>query len=439
MNRLAATGSTSDAPTLALLPWGDLFEDWLDSLGVGLPEFRESFMGSWMFGWVEALQRAGVRTVIVAVTTRVEEPLRIEHGPTGATMYLLPPTTAYRRIAAHMAREGLHGRRDLRSLGAAALAQIAPYLATPPLALRKVLREEHCVAVVCQEYESPRFDVLVAIGLILRRPVYATFQGGDYQSSRLERYVRPQAMRRAAGLVIAPAAEARRVTARYGVPEARLARVFNPVDTTFWQAEDRHVARAALRIPLDATLVVWHGQFHPRKGLDVLVRAWARVRADRPGRDVRLLLVGAGDETGRELLERSASGAEGLELVEEWVVDRARIRRYLSAADIYAFPSRHEGLPVAPIEAAACGLPVVATDAQGVRDLFENGEADGGVVVERDDIDAFAQALGRLIDDEQHRLRLGSAARRRVEDAFALDAVGRELRAFLVDGTTIDL
>jgi glycosyltransferase involved in cell wall biosynthesis len=148
------------------------------------------------------------------------------------------------------------------------------------------------------------------------------------------------------------------------------------------------------------------------------------------------VLVGAGDESGRRLFERAAADVEGVALVEEWIVDRTRVRRYLSAGDVYAFPSRHEGLPVAPIEAMSCGLPVVATDAQGVSDIFEEGERDGGLIVPRDDIGALAAALGALIDDEDRRLDLGRKARRRAEEAFALEPVGRLLRAFFVDGAT---
>lgn len=427
-----ASSAGAAGPTVAVLPWGDLFEDWLDPLGVGL-DALPSFTGSWMFGWADALRRAGTRTAIVAVTTRVPRLLRLEHAPTGAVLYLLPPAAPYRRIAPHMARSGLEGRRDAGSLAAAALAQAAPFLATPPLALRRVLQAERAVAVVCQEYETPRFDVAVAIGRSLRRPVFATFQGGDYRSSRLEGLVRPVGIRGAAGFVVATSSEAERLRDRYGVSPARIARIFNPVDTEFWRPGGRSAARAALGLADDAGVVVWHGQLHPRKGLDVLVQAWRLLRADRPGRDLRLVLVGAGEQRGRDLVGDAAQ----VELVEEWVVDRTRIRRHLAAADVYAFPSRHEGFPVAPLEAMACGLPVVAADAQGVRDIFAGGERHGGVVVPRDDAGRLATELGRLLDDVERRERLGRAARRRIEEAFAPAATGRRLRAFLLDRTTI--
>jgi starch synthase len=120
----------------------------------------------------------------------------------------------------------------------------------------------------------------------------------------------------------------------------------------------------------------------------------------------------------------------GVRLLDEWVHDRDRIRAVLSASDVYAFPSRHEGLPVAPLEALACGLPVVGADAQGVNDVV----GDCGTVVPRDDPTALADALGKLLDDDRLRRKLSRCARGRVEESFALGPVGAQLRAFLVDG-----
>jgi starch synthase len=118
--------------------------------------------------------------------------------------------------------------------------------------------------------------------------------------------------------------------------------------------------------------------------------------------------------------------------VDRFVRDQSAVRRYLSSADVYAFPSRHEGFPVAPIEAMACGLPVVAADAPGVADILEGGEDAGGLVVPRGDAAAFALALGRVLDDMAWRHELGRRGRRRVEMYFSLDAVGAQLRAFLL-------
>ena len=164
------------------------------------------------------------------------------------------------------------------------------------------------------------------------------------------------------------------------------------------------------------------------------VEAWERICRGHKGWDLRLLLVGTGEDA-EELRRRIAvMQLRGVLWVNEFVHDRATIRRYLSAADIYAFPSRHEGFAVSPLEGMGCGLPVVAADAQGVPDMLEGGEVSGGLIVPRGNAAELALALGRLLDDVAWSRELGKRARCRVEASFSLEVVGRQLRAFLFNG-----
>jgi glycosyltransferase involved in cell wall biosynthesis len=419
------------APIVALLPWGDVFHDFLDGLGVTLEEFRDEFIGSWMFGFVAALSTAGVRTLLVCPTTHVRDPSRVVHRPTGAELLFLPAPRGFASLRRGALEGRLDGRRDPRSLARAAASHLAPYAATPPLALARHLRRQRCDAILCQEYEDPRFDTCVAVGRAVRIPVFATFQGADYQLSKLERPLRPLALRACAGLVIGPASEAARVRRRYGVAPDKIARIVNPVDLAVWRPVDGTPVRAELGIPESASVVAWHGQVQiRRKGLDVLLDAWARVVAARPRRELRLLLVGSGEDSVRLRELVAGRGDLRVQLVEEWVESRDRLCALLSAADIYVFPSRHEGLPVSPLEALACGLPVVGADAQGVSDVI----GDCGTVVPAGDTTALADALGTLLDDDERRSELGHRARMRAEERFGLEAVGAQLRAFLLEG-----
>lgn len=420
----------TSAPTLAIVPWGDVFDDFLDGIGVSLEEFRDEFTGSWMFGYTAALATAGVRTLIVCPTTRFRSPARAVHGPTGAELLFLPAPRAFGALRSRVLKGRLDGRRDPSSVARAAAAHLAPYLGTPPLALARLLRRERCDALVCQEYEDPRFDVCVAVGRAVGVPIFGTFQGADYQLSKLERPLRPLAVRACAGLIVGAQAEVDRVRGRYGVPDAKLAQIFNPVDVSAWRPIERAKARSGLGIAESASVVAWHGQVQIwRKGLDVLLDAWALATAARPGRDLRLVLVGSGEDRSelRRLVDER--GLSGVVLVDEWVEDRERIRAVLSAADLYAFPSRHEGLPVSPLEAMACGVPVVGAKAQGVPDVV----GDCGLLVSSGDASMLAKALGALLDDDDWRIALGRRARRRVEEQFSLEAVGAQLRAFLID------
>jgi glycosyltransferase involved in cell wall biosynthesis len=432
-------------PTIALLPWGNVIEDFLDTIGVSLETFCNEFTGSYMFGYVDALRRVGVRTVVVCISSRVAKPSRFTHTPTGATICVLPAPWIYRTLRRKM--HNPYGRTVRQVFGEirgaqwmllpilAVLREIVLYLTTPLMFLARELRREHCDAILCQEYEFPRFDVCVLLGQLMRLPVFATFQGGDYQRSHLERLVRPLALRACAGLIIATKSEVQRIRARYGVPPAKLARIFNPVDPDIWECVDRGEARAELGIPLEARVAVWHGRVSIRpKGLDVLVEAWELVCRQHEAKDLRLLLVGTGQDV-EELRQRIATlRPRSVLWINEFVQDRTVIRRYLSAADVYVFPSRHEGFPVAPIEAMACGLPLVAAEAQGIPDILEGGEASGGIMVPRENATELAQALSRVLDDEGWSRELGRRARRRMEACFSLEAVGKQLREFLFGG-----
>ena len=413
-------------PTVALIDWSHLVEDFLDNIGVSFEAFRTEMTGGWMFGYIDALRSAGCRTVLFCVSSQAA---RFDHVPTGATICVLPAPKSYRRARLRVpnpyAATLLEAAGEHR-LQTAFLKELIPYLATPLRALARELRREQCDVILCQDYEHARFDACVLLGRLTGRRVYGTFQGGNWQLSRFERPVRPLSLRACSGLIVGSSVEADRLRRHYGVPAGKIARIFNPLDLRIWPPVDRAEARSVLGIPREARVVAWHGRIDlHRKGLDVLAAAWAEVRRAQPGRDLRLLLLGTGRDA--PALHGLFDGDPSVCWRDEYVNDREVIRRHLAAADVYAFPSRHEGFPVAPVEALACGLPVVAADAPGVADILGAGEDAVGTIVPVGDAGAFARALGALLDDRD----LGVRARRRAEEHFSHESVGRELRRFL--------
>ena len=117
--------------------------------------------------------------------------------------------------------------------------------------------------------------------------------------------------------------------------------------------------------------------------------------------------------------------------VDRYVLDRRELWSYLLAADVYTITSRREGFAVAVLEAMACGLPVVASDSPGVIDVVPGGEADGAIIVPREDAVSLAAALVRMINDPDMTKRFGALAQRRIEEECSLDVVGGRLRQFL--------
>ena len=437
-----ASASVARAPaTVALVDWSELLEDYLDNIGVTFESFRDEMTGGWMFGYIEALHRVGVRVVLFCVSARITETTRFTHAPTGADLCVLPASRAYRALRRRVLNPyattldeavGMVQGRARRAWWSAA-RELMPYLSTPIVALARELRSQRCDTLLVQDYEHARFDVCLLLGRLTGRRVYATFQGGDVSHRRLERALRRNTLQRADGLFVGARGETARLRERYAMTSEKIAHVFNPIDLSEWHPGDREMSRRELGLPQEARIVLWHGRVDfRRKGLDVLVDAWQCLCSERPDGDLRLVLVGTGGDAAE--LRAAIEGKRGVVWVDEYVRDRARLQTYLQAADVYAFPSRHEGFAVAPLEAMASGLPVVAADAPGIDDLLEGGETSGGIVVTRGDATAFANALARLIDDEDLSRALGARARARVEESFALEAVGARLKEVLTKG-----
>ncbi|MDZ4874830.1 MAG: D-inositol-3-phosphate glycosyltransferase [Chroococcidiopsis cubana SAG 39.79] len=443
--------SNQSEPAIALLHCYDLIDDFLDSINISFETFCQKFLGSWMFGYIDALKQVGVRTVLFCISARVDRPSRFIHEPTGTTICVLPPLKIYHVYRAVRRRslnvyggsetssfqkiqDKSHIRRSLLTNIKDLVKSVGTYLSTPWGLLARELRRENCQAILCQEYEYARFDTCVLLGKLMCLPVFATFQGGNKTESFLEVPLRHLSLRSCTGVIIAPQTETQRVRDRYKIPSHKIARIFNPLDVAAWQALDRSEARAALGIPLDAKVVVWHGRVEiERKGLDILLEAWKQICCERAGKDLRLLLVGTGSDADRFRQLIADTQTKGVMWLNEFVSDRAVIQQYLSAADVYTLPSRQEGFPVAPIEAMACSLPIVAADAPGVSDIFEGGEASGGIVVPRGDASALTLALGRFLDNRAGRRELGQRARRRVESCFSPEVIGKQLRDVLLN------
>jgi glycosyltransferase involved in cell wall biosynthesis len=417
----------------AIVPWGDRLEDFLDEIGVSIEDFSSTMTGGWLFGYIEALRLHGIRSVVFCFSDRVERTVRTVHEPTGAGIVILRVPWAYRRLRRSM--KDPYGCSEHAMFGSGTRGpraywriahHLAPYLATPMSSLTREIRRAQCTAILCQEYESPRFDALVAIGRLLGIPVYGTFQGGNWHRSGLERRVRPVSLRRSAGLIIGSSAEAERVKERYGITNDRIARIFNPIDAVEWRPGSRCEARRELGIPDATRVAIWHGRVDiRRKGLDVLLQAWRAVTSARS--DVLLILVGSGVDADALGAEIRTLGGDTVRWMRDYMLDKGVLRKYLSAADVYVLPSRHEGFPVAPLEAMACGLPVVAAAAPGVVDILGRDGAFGGLIVPTGEAEPLASALGRLLEDENLARTLGERARTRIEQAFSTRTIGAQL------------
>jgi glycosyltransferase involved in cell wall biosynthesis len=185
--------------------------------------------------------------------------------------------------------------------------------------------------------------------------------------------------------------------------------------------ETRRAARAALGIDADAPVVGTVGNFTVKKDQARLLDAAARLVDEHPG--LRVVLVGDGP-----LEHELRAHAERLGLADATVFTGSRDDVYalLPAFDLFALSSRFEGLPIALLEAMACGVPPVVTRVGGIPEVVTDGR--DGVLVDPGDTEGLATALGKLLADPTRRHELATNAAERAR-AFDLAHAVRRIEA----------
>jgi glycosyltransferase involved in cell wall biosynthesis len=210
--------------------------------------------------------------------------------------------------------------------------------------------------------------------------------------------------------VIAVSPEEYRAAVRLGFGRSRVVCVPNGIAPLEFAA--REDARRSIGATGDEVVIGFVGRLVDAKAPDVLLRAFARVLHQVPRS--RLAIVGAGPLDGA--LRRLARDLNIDDRV-AWLGEQD-VRRVLAGFDVFALPSRREGLPYVALEAMAAGLPVVATSSSGVECLVGSGV--NGLVVAPGDAGAFAASLAGLARDPRRRADFGRASRARAAH-FTLD------------------
>jgi phenylacetate-CoA ligase len=181
----------------------------------------------------------------------------------------------------------------------------------------------------------------------------------------------------------------------------------NPLDLA------RYDPRPGPRIPDPAApRVLWLRSFHRMYEPETAVRAFGRLRARHPG----AILTMAGPAKDESLGTTRGVVAElGLDEAVRFpgAVAKNEVPRLMREHDLFLSTARIDNVPVSVTEAAACALPVVATDVGGVPEILDDGDC--GVLVPPGDTHATADALLGIVADPSKAERLGAAARRRAE------------------------
>ena len=166
------------------------------------------------------------------------------------------------------------------------------------------------------------------------------------------------------------------------------------------------------------------GRLVRQKGLDVGLQALAGLK----GLEWEWNIAGDGPQMGALRTQAAALGLEGRVHFLGWQ-SRAELLKWYDRSSLFLFPSRHEGMPNAVLEAMACGLPVVATRIAGNEELVLDGET--GCLVQSEDADGLKTALQGLLTDPSRREQMGRASRRRVQEEYSWDNTARQYEDML--------
>lgn len=195
---------------------------------------------------------------------------------------------------------------------------------------------------------------------------------------------------------------------------------------------DQQLARKRLGWHPDRFTILQLGRMVPRKGVEDVIRGLALLR-QRHGLDAHLCVVGgnsdspsesATPEIGRLMrIARECGVADHVEFLGRR--DRQQLRTYYCAADVFVTTPWYEPFGITPLEAMACGRPVIGTDTGGIRYSVVNGET--GFLVPTHAPDAIAYRMAQLAQDRPLAARMGAAGLQRARHMFTWDRVARDL------------
>ncbi|QJR16458.1 glycosyltransferase family 4 protein [Usitatibacter palustris] len=193
-----------------------------------------------------------------------------------------------------------------------------------------------------------------------------------------------------------------------GADAARVVSIPTGIDLERFRSADRAAARAVTNLPSDAFIVGIVATLRSWKGHRYLIEAIAKM----PG--LQLVIVGDGPQ--REALEKQVAAANLGERV-RLVGNRDDVSPWLQSFDLFCLPSyANEGVPQALMQAMACGLPVVTTNAGSIGEIVTDGVS--GVIVPTENVDALRSAIAMLVDDGATRTKFAAQAEATARERF---------------------
>jgi len=212
----------------------------------------------------------------------------------------------------------------------------------------------------------------------------------------------------------------RSLSSLHGFPNAKIIAVHTGLDMPAnpLSAADRVAFRLSQNIKTDESLLCFVASFEPGKGHEDLLEAFALLLRTQP--KARLVLVGDGKTRLQNEALAKRLGLSSSVIFAGYCTD-SRVKQWVSACDLFVFPSHWEGLPYSIIEAMQSAKPIIATSVGGIPELVEDGVS--GLLVPPKSPPALADAIVRLLADRALASRFGRAAQKRAKEEFSMQAM----------------
>lgn len=195
--------------------------------------------------------------------------------------------------------------------------------------------------------------------------------------------------------------------------------------------------RKELNIPENAFVILNVGFITRRKGIDILLKAYARIKSEFP--DSRLVIAGSHSNTPPSYWNELQQIIAQHKLNENvlFTGHREDIARLMAMSDILVLSSRNEAVPICVLEAMVSGLPVVATNVGAIEEILEHGKL--GIIVPPEDEMALAEGIRKLITDRAKRQEFSQLAQQKARETYKSQTIFSQIEKIILNSISGDV
>ncbi len=224
---------------------------------------------------------------------------------------------------------------------------------------------------------------------------YGTFINRPNLRDRFYLNLDYKGIKRAIRIIAVSQATKRDLMHYLGVPDERISVIYEGVDHSLFQPASHHI--------YDNPYVLFVGSEQPRKNFAGLLKAFSQLKGEPRFKDLKLVKVGKAGEPEADFRGQTMKVITALDLVGDVIfadlVPEAELPAYYSGAEVFVLPSLYEGFGFPPLEAMACGCPVITSNTASLPEVV----SDAGIMVNPYDTDSLAQAMRQVLTDAKLR------------------------------------